>query len=303
MALNVAMTNLESHNYAVGDGIRSFCLLADKDIALYSSLVDAVDLDLVILRNVSIHPSVYQHIQVDPEAAKESLIDFVDQVSILRAKQDTAEICQRLRASVRELNSVALDLQECERSLEKRIADSLDLQTLDTAVVDIREIQGKARFFRDKVKRDRDRVYHKIAEVLQVRPSDLGASSIQSLVGASSTPDFLSDDISPTLLSHAKKTFEALTHLADIHLADYISKLTNYEDNVRSRVVELARTKRRSIEHFIANMSVVSHLQSEIAGITPRLDSANKELSDFKETQAAQSLEIPHLALYAYVRA
>ncbi|KAI8084748.1 uncharacterized protein BX664DRAFT_267274 [Halteromyces radiatus] len=297
MALNVAVTNLETHIQITNQGVQEFYLKAEKELDKQSALLDTTDIDLDILRSIQIHPEFIDHTNnynamenVISLEGKTSLMDFVDMDQLQTARQDTQELCQNLANDIQFLRSVVMELKEYEDDLRQQIAIDHDLQTLDTMLMDIQEIRDKAQFLRDKIKRDLNRIYIKIADLLQVPLSSLFATL--SLDG--------STNASTTFPSQSKKTLEAFYHLAEIHVNDYLSKLNSYEAIVRQHINKLSQLKRQSIQKFLKNMNTVSQLQSDIAATSPRLDSANKSLMDFKSRYGTSYLETSRDMLFAY---
>lgn len=362
MALNVAFTNLESHSKFTNHGVQLFYNMAEKELKKQSALLDTADIDLEILQHIKIH-SEFTAYSKDIESSSSSssslplmkgkthLIDFIDTQQVQTAKKDAIDICIYLTNEIQLLKSVITELKEYEDDLRKQIIEDHDLQTLDTYLVEIQDTRDKAQFLREKIKRDLNRIYTKISELLNVPISSLFStlsldsssssistitstaipnnlsSSISSLATVSSTttnntatttqtPFGMSDNRTSTnsrrqqdiLSSHditfpsqAKKTLKAFYHLAEIHVNDYLPKLTNYELLVRKHVMKLRSMKRQSIQNFLKNMNIVSQLQSDIAATSPRLDLANKSLSEFKNKYASSSLEKCRDILFAYV--
>lgn len=374
MALNVAFTNLESHSKFTNHGVQLFYNIAEKELKKQSALLDTADIDLEILQNIKIHSEFITHnnkaIESSPSSSlspasingKTHLIDFINVDQVQTAKKDAMEICVYLTNEIQLLKSVITELKEYEDDLRKQIIEYHDLQTLDTYLVEIQDTRDKAQFLREKIKRDLNRIYTKISELLNVPISSLfstlsldssssssttslstilstaaiptsSSSSISSLATAATTSTTttntpfsgggISDNRAPMtfnnkrqqqqdaalLSSHdipfpslAKKTLKAFYHLAEIHVNDYLPKLTNYELMVRKHVAKLTTLKRQSIQNFLKNMNIVSQLQSDIAATSPRLDIANKSLSDFKNKYPTSDLEKCRDILFAYVR-
>ncbi|KAI8393603.1 uncharacterized protein BYT42DRAFT_551620 [Radiomyces spectabilis] len=300
MALNVALTNLESHNRFAKQGIQTLFTAADKELARHTALLDAVNIDLSILRHIQIHPQILQHIN-DPEIVKGQgrLVHFINDAAIEHVKDDTLKRCDHLTAELQELRNLASDLEAWESDLHRQMAEDHDLQSLDTTLSDIQEMLNKAQFLRDKIKRDLGRIYSKISELLNIPLQSL-LSSLTLNTTAAHARNINSSPSTNGLSSHAKKTLEAFSHLAEIHVRDYLPKLSDYEASIRQRVNDLAWKKRCAIESFLKNMNTVSQLQSEIAAVTPRLETANKDLSELKQTNGHHGLESPRELLFAY---
>ncbi|SAM02365.1 hypothetical protein [Absidia glauca] len=352
MALNVALTNLETHSSITNQGVQDFYMMAEKELDKQLALLDTADIDLNILRNIQVHPAIISRTTTSTMEAstslkrKQSLADYLDMDQLETARRDTEELCKDLTQDIQFLRSVVVELQEYEGNLRHQIVKDHNLHSLDSMLMDIQETRDKGQFLRDKIKRDLNRIYSKIADILQVPISSLLAnltldssttstatstttttsntptasiqrtatqslsshtSSIDNSVNTqqhsslarrnSSSPS--SHDTTP-FPAHTKKTLEAFYHLAEIHVNDYLPKLTSYESTVRQHISKLIQMKRQSIQKFLKNMTTISQLQSDIAATSPHLDSASKALSDFKNKYGSSYLETSRDMLFAY---
>ncbi|KAI9028822.1 hypothetical protein CLU79DRAFT_736233 [Phycomyces nitens] len=286
MALNVAVTNLESHNKLVYQGTQAFCSHAEKELRRQSGLLETTDIDLSLLKAVQIHPRFLE--DIENTTPKSRLIDFVDEQRIVDARHNTHAVCNHLTQEIRELRALATDLKHYENDLQHQIAKDLDLQTLDSTLDDTNSMQTKSQFIRDKIKRDLGRIYSKIADLMGIPIETLVVQPLRLPVGPNTVPN------------HAKKAFEAFQHLAEIHVNDYLPKLCDYEQIIREKVTELARIKRQAIQAFLTNINIVSQLQSEIAAVTPRLELAESELTEFKHNLGQNDLEMARNVLFSY---
>lgn len=303
-ALNVAMRNVELHNGMLQQKLTYFRSRAERKLSRQLALIETINLDLEILRGLRIHHALRNCMVVDSAKSRGTLLDLVDERRIQILQADAEHFYKRLSGELRTLRALEEELMASERELQSRIAEGYDLQSLDTIVSDTEQIQSKARFLRDKIKRDLGRIYDRISELLQVPVSSLrppSASPHQSVTSSGADQTTISSALSRPLSSGGKKKLEALTHLAEYHVNDYLPKLGGYESDVRKRVAKLAWDKRRSMEHFLVNMNLVARLQSETDAIDKRLETASKELEQFEENHDTRELETPHEVLFAYV--
>ncbi|KAG2223902.1 hypothetical protein INT45_009354 [Circinella minor] len=330
MAINVAMTNLESHSYMANQNITTFSSFAEKELAKHSSLVESTELNLTVLQNIRLHPVILNNIIISDDNNVDNekegarlLMDFIDTLRIDKAKNGARELCTTLGQELQELHDLSIDLKHYEKDLQKQITEYQDLQSLDAVVLDIQEILQKAQFLREKIKRDLSRVYNKISELLHVPISSLTNNTSNSIniiattasslstgstlttdvgiqLGASGSTNIHSTTTTTTLTSHAKKTLEAFSHLAEIHIHDYLPKLHGYETTLRQKVVTLILAKRKSIERFLENMGIVSQLQSEIAAVAPRIEDTNRWISTFQDENYTMDLEALQEIIFAY---
>ncbi|CAO3586538.1 unnamed protein product [Absidia cylindrospora] len=338
MALNVALTNLETHSGITNRSVQEFYNLAGKELDKQSALLDTADIDLNILRDIHIHPAFISHGTNNSNSVtyptsklnkQQSLMDYVDMDQLQIARQDTEELCQHLTHDIHFLQSVVGELQKYEEELRHQISTDHDLHTLDTMLMDIQGTREKTQFLRDKIKRDLNRIYSKIADLLQVPLSSL-FSKLSLDASMSSTSTSQTSSISATTLTNqaetkpystlirrnssppssqdtasafppqTKKTLEAFYHLAEIHINDYLPKLTSYESTIRQHITKLTQLKRQSIQKFLKNMTTISQLQSDIASTSSQLELANRSLLDFKDKYGSSYLETSRNMVFAY---
>ncbi|KAG1472933.1 hypothetical protein G6F56_001249 [Rhizopus delemar] len=274
MALNVAMTNLETHNKTMEMNVKAFATLAEKERVKQTSLVDSLSTDLEILKHIQVHPSL--------QLTHKKLVDWIDPQHIDTLKQETIQLCQFLAQETRELLTKTTELAQCEREVLSDIANKNQLHLLDGSLADIQEQLQRAQFLKDTRKRDRSRVTDKIAELLHRPVTDLFAS------------------LSVSEPQEAKKTLGLFHHLAEYQVQNYLPQLASYELAIRQKVTTLAISKRNSIQELIKYMNAVSQIQSEIASVEPRLKEAKECLDQFKTKYAQRDLESVRDILFGY---
>ncbi|KAI8886836.1 hypothetical protein K501DRAFT_176861 [Backusella circina FSU 941] len=299
MALNVALTNLETHNINTTKSVEQFITLAEKELVRQSDLINSIHNDIGILRNIKIHPSILplmdqaqttfqeqgKEENITRSGEGERLVDFIDESAVDMLKSETVTFCTHSTQNIRELQNMVKHLQVCEKELQQYVASSTNLQALDASLADIQELFKKAQYLRDRIKRDLTRVYNKIADLLHVPVSSLFSSGLaQQQVNT----------------GDAKRGLEAVAHLANIHITDYLPKLSDYENQIRQRITELTIQKRRSIQHFIENMHTISFLQNDIAEVMPTLGAAESYMQQFKDMNGENGLENARKILFAY---
>ncbi|KAI9245163.1 hypothetical protein BY458DRAFT_537091 [Sporodiniella umbellata] len=290
MALNVAMTNLETHNKTMEADVRQFVMMSEKEQARQNDLVESLSADLEILKHVKIHPS-FQLTQ------RKRLIDWIDLEHIEAVRQETVQLCQFLSQETQDLLSKATELAQCEQEVLADISNKNQLHSLDSILADTQETLRRAQHLKDTRKRDRSRVSDKIAELLH-RPvtEHLSSLSIQSdSYDTTKTADTFQSDP-----QEAKKTFVLFHHLAEYQVQHYLPQLANYEQTIRQKVATLALSKRTSIQELIKYMNAVSQIQSEIASVEPRLKDANESLVEFKTKYGQSDLGSVRDILFGY---
>jgi hypothetical protein len=300
MALNVALTNLETHNVNTSKNVEQFIYLAEKELVRQTDLINSIHNDLGILRNIKIHPSILplmdQALTTFQDKGKEEnitrsgggerLVDFIDEAAVGMLKSETVAFCNHSSQNIRDLQNMVKNLQVCEKELQQHVVSSTNLQALDASLADIQDLNKKSQYLRERIKRDLTRVYNKIADLLQVPISSLFSST-------TIMPQTSSDD--------ANRSLKRVADLAKIHITDYLPKLSEYESEIRQRITDLTISKRRSIQHFIDNMHTISFLQNDIAEVMPKLGAAENYMNQFKEINGENGLENARKILFAYV--
>ncbi|KAG1177136.1 hypothetical protein G6F70_002931 [Rhizopus microsporus] len=293
MALNVAMTNLEAHNKSINTNVKAFVAAAEKERTRQSALIQSLQNDLEILKHVRIHPTILHQLNLSHKG-KEKLIDFVDQAYIEKVRIDTVKLCDFLSQEIRDMLDKVAELEQCEQEVLTDIANKNNLHILDATLADIQQLYKKAQYLKDTRKRDIGRVSDKIAGMLNIPITNLFASlSIQnSSQQQQQTNNKISHD--------SKKTLDSFRHLAEYHIQNYLPQLASYEQFIRQKVTTLAISKRNSIQEFIKYMNAVSQIQSEIASIEPRLNSAKDYLDEFKKKYETYDLGSVRDILFGY---
>ncbi|KAH8547527.1 hypothetical protein BGW37DRAFT_432432 [Umbelopsis sp. PMI_123] len=298
MALNVALTNLEAHVRASNNKFKAFQTFANKEFAFQLAAIEGVTTDLELLRNTRIHESLRSAL---PKELKVTyLSDLVDEASITETRTFISSSRDNLVAETQELTSLVEDIQHGEQTLRRKSLSDFDLQGLDTRLVEVREIYEKAEFLRDKIQRDFSRVHDKVQDIIPISGQQHAKYRPSSTKPPTEALSFFQSGPPPTLPSHAKKTLEAFDHLGDIHVNEYLPKLADYERHVRNHLVELIKSKRMAMEGFLRQMNVISHLQSEIAGVSPRIESVDKELKALRQQAGKEGLQRPKAIILAY---
>jgi hypothetical protein len=321
MALNVAITNLEKHRKSSEMCIKQFVSVSERELFRQQALLSSVDNDLIILKHIRVHPAIAKILEPSYQG-KRRLSDFLDLGHIDMVKADTAELCEFLSFHIKVLRQEMINLASDEKEFQLGVAENRNLHDLDGTLSDIQALQLKTKYLREKTKRDLRRISEKISNLLNKPISDLfeslslneQPSMMESTVSSSSSssPRFESsfNIKSPIVIrggsndisSSAKRTFDAFTHLTEIHVKDYLPKMANYEETVRQKTSELVLSKRKSISTFIRNMAVVSEFQRHVGTIKPTVDEHTQYLIDFKEKYDGQDLESIRDILFGYVR-
>lgn len=296
MALNVALTNLEAHVRVSSNKFKGFQTIANRDFSQLLIAVENVSRDIEVLQRTQVHPLIRD--ALSRERNVKFLSELLDEQTTLKTKSSIASTRNILVEETQELASLIDDIQQGEVALRQQSLSDFNLQALDTRLVDVREVCEKAVFLRDKIERDFARVHDRIQDIMPVT-----SDSRQFSDRLSKSPDrqqLFQPSPPPTLPSHAKKTVEAFDHLAEIHVKDYLPKISEYEQVVRNHLSMLIKSKRRAMEGFLRQMNVISHLQSEIAAVSPRIDAVDKEMKGLKKQAGKDGLQRPRLIILAY---
>lgn len=296
MALNVALTNLEAHVRASSNKFKAFQAFANKEFSFQLAAIEGVTTDLELLRNTRIHESLRSALPKDLKVTY--LSDLIDEASISKTRTALLSSRDALVSETQDLTSLVEDIQHGEQTLRRKSLSDFDLQGLDTRLVEVREICEKAEFLRDKIQRDFSRVHDKVQDIIP--PSSHQTKYRPPSTSPTEALSFFQSGPPPTLPSHAKKTLEAFDHLGDIHVNEYLPKLADYERHIRSHLIELIKSKRTAMEGFLRQMSVISHLQSEIAAVSPRIESVDKDLKTLRRQAGKEGLQKPKSIILAY---
>jgi hypothetical protein len=318
MALNVAIKNLEKHRKNSEICIQQFVSTSERELHRQQALLSSVDNDLVILKHVRVHPAIAKILEPSNQG-KRRLLDFLDVGHVDLVRADTVELCEFLSFHIKVLKQEMVNLAADEKEFHLGVAENMNLHDLDGTLSDIQALQLKTKYLRDKTKRDLRRIAEKISTMLNKPISALfeslslneQPSMMESTSSSSSSQRFESSfSVKPTsttrgpsdIPSSAKRTFDAFTHLTEIHVKDYLPKMANYEGVVRQKTCELVMSKRKSISTFIRNMAVVSQFQRHVGTIKPTVDEHTQYLIDFKEKYNGRDLESIRDILFGYVR-
>ncbi|KAI7898428.1 uncharacterized protein BX663DRAFT_480235 [Cokeromyces recurvatus] len=284
MALNVAITNLESHRKLADVCIRSFITQAQTELDHQQHLLDAIDQDLTLLKHVRIHSSIASH---------KRLIDFVDIQNIQHMRHDTQDLCSYLKEHMNSLNEEIQQLKEDEDSFADGVAEkNKGLQELDELLADMLLIQQKCNYLRDKIQRDLRRVYEKISKLVPL-------NQLLEELSMSTKQQHQQHIESSSSSSTIKRMLDAFSHLAEIHVYDYLPKLIEYERQIREHTTHLISLKRDSISIFVRHMAVVSEFQRHVGNIQPIVDQHQLHLLQFK-SRYPRGLECVRDLLFSY---
>lgn len=301
MALQVAMTNLESHTRLSEACIQLFVSKAEKEYNRQHSLLISLNDDLTILENVIIHPTISRIIS-PTDAQKKSLMDFVDVDHIENVRKDTIDLCNYLSTHIKLLKEEMKGLNREEDNFKNQVHISSDLQSLDSILADIQSLEQQIEKKRVRTKRDFFRVCEKIAKLLN-KPMETLLDSLPANLEVESDSLGSSSILSEPLIksSDKKKAFESLNHLAEFHIGDYIPKLIQYEQAIRQKTNELILAKRKAMRTFMVNMAIVSKFEQHVGRIQPSVDEHMYYLNEFKDKYNGQDLESLRHILFAYV--
>lgn len=312
MALQVAMTNLESHTRLSEACIQLFVSKAGKEYYKQQSLLNSLNDDLVILRNVKIHSTISSIL--DPiHRHKRLLLDFVDQSHISIVRDETLQLCNYLAKHIKSLKEEMKALKLEENKFREQVMITSNLQSLDGTLADIQSLEQEIQKKRSRTERDFRRVCDKIAKLLDIPVSSLLETLPASFMMNSTLSSLPSSPVSPTIpltnkrkddikASDKKKAFESMYHLAEFHVNDYLPKMAQYEHAIRQKTFDLIMSKRKAIKSFITNMAVVSKFEQHVGRVQPDVDEHMQYLNEFKEKYNGQDLESLRGILFAYVR-
>ncbi|RUP47968.1 hypothetical protein BC936DRAFT_145122 [Jimgerdemannia flammicorona] len=278
MALNVAQANLDAHARSSAQQHDRFSELSRRDLARQSAVLAGIDADVEALRRVRVHPRVVENMVINGKKGGKdgmTLAEFVDLKEVAEARSRAKSAYEGLVGQTQDLFTTVVGIQQGTEGLKRQGFGDVDLKLVDAKAAEVEEALHKVVEIRDKIQRDLSRVQDKIAELLHHPPfPQPNTSTSTTRSGAQLAPVSAATGFpAPAPLpSHARKTFEAFDHLAEIHMREYLPELERREDQARRGVLYLAQSKARMIDAFARQMKSVSQLQSAIAGIVPTMN-------------------------------
>lgn len=297
MALNVAMTNLRSHNTIAEESVASLSSSVQKDLTKQSTLADTADMNIRILKSIRIHPAILQ--ALGETRSQRTLMDYLDIEELQTSKNRSREFCTTLEHELEELQSGSSMLHHHANELEQQITDNQDPLSLDAGVSDIQGVQEKAHFLSDQINRNVNRVFTKISRLINIPITSL-SNHIPNINDATTlSPSSLSTSTTPS--TDARDQFKMIYDLAVMYINEEIPKIIAYEKRIRRKAADLIGTKRQSIVRFLEYMHRVSDLQSDIASVMSYVESIRKWRADYKRMNGGRSLETAEEVIYAYV--
>ncbi|CDH55094.1 autophagy-related protein 11 [Lichtheimia corymbifera JMRC:FSU:9682] len=296
MALNVAMTNLRSHNTIAEESVSSLSSGVQKDLTKQSTLTDAADMNIRILKSIRIHPAILQ--ALGETRSQRTLMDYLDIEELETSKNRSREFCTTLEHELQELRSGASMLHHHANELQQQITDNQDPLSLDAGVSDIQGVQEKAHFLSDQINRNVNRVFTKVSRLINIPITSLTNQipDINDSVALSSS----SFSSSTTPSTEARDQFKMIYDLAVMYINEEIPKIIAYEKRIRRKAADLIGAKRQSVVRFLEYMHRVSDLQSDIASVMSYVESIRKWKADYKRTNGGRSLEVAEEVIYAY---
>ncbi|KAH9276489.1 hypothetical protein BASA83_001190 [Batrachochytrium salamandrivorans] len=253
-ALKVAMKNLGIHRRGAIDSFDNFIGSAQRQCLKHSELLHNIPMDLQTLNQIPIHGAVtteYKHL--DDYIPKTKLYVWIDSCKI--EHEDLVNSTQRFSSTIND------------------IRDGIRFDSLEPD--DLSKLMAKLDLLLGNVK--------KMASQMEARQQILERdfTRVETILA----------DISNGPSSQVNERFEALEHLYDIHLNEYIPEITRYDRQIRETVVFFSDSKAHSTHVLKTKLLEVSNQQSLIASVPQTISTLTAAL----KAQADAFVQIQHV--------
>ncbi|CAB5210885.1 unnamed protein product [Rhizophagus irregularis] len=279
MALDVAITNLNSHCRSIIEAHEDVYTFAEKEITKQTRLIQSLSTDIETLRRITIHPGLLKDARnLMNDRDSYTLADFIAEDKLIILAKEGKQAYDQISNRVQELTSLVRAVQSGTDTLKKKKFDSSFLK-IETALNNIREYHNKLTQIAQKLERDVTRVQSKVTEILESNTKNLSTTTIKSI--------------------------EAFDHLSDIHSQEYLPEMQKYDQYIREQVKFLVQCKNAMTSTLISSLQQISRLESSIAGIPDslrRLDSdIQSKAQEFKNLNQVHQMPIAYAKTIAEI--
>ncbi|CAG8780800.1 14692_t:CDS:10 [Gigaspora margarita] len=269
IALDVALSNLDSHCRSIVEVHEVFNALSEKEISKQDMLIKSLPIDIEIIRNISVHPELLKSAGLTVDSQKSySLADFVSLDEFTALAEKGRDSYGQLSRNVQELENTVQYVKLGTETLKKKKYNN-NFPKMENTLIQIRERFTKLRKHTETIERDLSRVQSKISEILK--------SNVRSL--------------SSQLIS----TFEAL---AEYHTKEYLPDMQGIDEWLREQVTFFVKCKNITTSTMISSLQQISHFESTIAGIPGTLSVLKSEIKikaqEFKQLSNIRQMPIAY---------
>ncbi|RIA85024.1 hypothetical protein C1645_392505 [Glomus cerebriforme] len=274
MALEVAITNLDSHCRSVIEAHEDVYTFSDKEITKQNKLIQSLSTDIETLRRIKIHPELLKDARnITKDRNSYTLADYVAEDKLIISAKEGKQAYDQIFKSVQELTSVVRSVQSGTEALKKKKFDS-SFPKLETALNNIRECCNKMKQIAEKLERDVTRVQNQVSKILESNTKTLSTTTTKSI--------------------------EAFEHLSNIQSKEYLPEMQKYDQYIREQVKSFVQCKNAMTSTLVSSLQEISRLESFIAGIPNSLSRLESELRS--KSQEFKSLNHVHQMPIAYAK-
>ncbi|CAG8625651.1 13249_t:CDS:10, partial [Dentiscutata heterogama] len=214
IALDVALSNLDSHCRSIVEVHEVFNAISEKEISKQNMLVKSLPIDIEIIRNISVHPELLKSAGITVNSQKSySLADFVSLDEFTTLAEKGRDAYGQLSRSVQELENTVQYVKLGTETVKKKKYNN-NFSKMESSLIQIRERFAKLRKHAETIERDLSRVQSKISEILKSNARSLSSQSIN--------------------------TFEAL---AEYHAKEYLPDMQGIDEWLREQVAFFVKCK------------------------------------------------------------
>ncbi|GBB99605.1 hypothetical protein RclHR1_03580012 [Rhizophagus clarus] len=273
MALNVAITNLDSHCRSIIEAHEDIYAFAEKEITKQAKLIQSLSTDIETLRHITIHPGLLKDARnLMNDRDSYTLADLIAEEKLIILAKEGKQAYDQISKRVQELTTMVRSVQSGSDTLKKKKFD-FSFPKIEAGLNNIREYYSKLTQFAQKLERDVTRVQSKVSEILE------------SNVNSSTT---------------TIKSIEAFEHLSNIHSQEYLPEMQKYDQYIRDQVKFLAQCKNGMTSTLISSLQQISRLESSIASIPDLLRRLDSDIQS--KSQEFKNLNHVHQMPIAYAK-
>ncbi|CAG8798154.1 16705_t:CDS:2, partial [Dentiscutata erythropus] len=274
IALDVALSNLDSHCRSVVEVHEVFNAISEKEISKQNMLIKSLPIDIEIIRNISVHSEILKSAGITVNSQKSySLADFVSLDEFTALAEKGRDAYGQLSRSVQELEDTVQYVKLGTETVKKKKYNN-NFSKMESTLIQIRERFAKLRKHAETIERDLSRVQSKISEILK--------SNARSLSSQSSI-------------------FDAL---AEYQAKEYLPDMQRIDEWLREQVAFFVKCKNIMTSTMISSLQQISHLESTIAGVPGTLSALESEIKlkaqEFKQLSNIRQMPLAYVYMLSY---
>ncbi|KND04131.1 hypothetical protein, variant 2 [Spizellomyces punctatus DAOM BR117] len=231
-ALNIVLTNLKGHSRSLCEAFDAFYLHAQRELAKHTNRLQSFPTDMQALHRLPIHPSIAD--------GNKYLSDYVPEDKLIT----WADNCRVAHGQlVRKVTALAEAVKSIKSGTDSETSQPFDVnfRQLEAFLADVKDARQRVESKQQRLERDFSRVEDILSEM------------------QASTSSVVSDKIT------------SLDHLHKIHRTEYLPKITEIDTSVRQMASAFIESKVHLSQQLQTRLQSISHIQSQIASVTPTL--------------------------------